>query len=188
MRGQIIAGGALALAVLFAAVAEGQSSLLSEQLEGHGNGFRLVATAELEKISPSEVAGGGAIPPSIGGLPLIAMRRVEEARVSRQLKELWELWVPEGTRPTDLRVSLELVSASSDCDCLSNRRDSRSLVGVTIRPTLPVVVDRREGQILMQGGALLELDLDSVVSAGVHGATLAQECPQVVILLRQAER
>ncbi len=92
--------------------------------------------------------------------------------VVRRMPDLWQLRVFGDVRPEDLDVTYELVSGSGRQDRLSHREHPESEIRVRILPAPPHVVRTERDGAVVQGGAVLELDVAGVRAAGHYQGTI----------------
>ncbi len=93
-------------------------------------------------------------------------------KVTRELPDLWRLWLPNDASPSALEVSYELVSARGRRDRLSHRDSEPSEIEVRVRPIPPAVTARDGAGKELEGGVVLELDVAPARAAGTYLGTL----------------
>ncbi len=92
--------------------------------------------------------------------------------VTRHVPSLWRVTMPRGTNVDDLEITYDVLSEKGRDGCLSLRGKGDFECPVRILPTRPVTVERQDQVDLLEGGAILELDLTTVRYAGTYSGTL----------------
>jgi hypothetical protein len=130
--------------------------------------------ARLANVTPHEVLSGPSTQavavPRGGGLLDLA---VVPATVVRHLPALWELRLPVDYPLEQLRITFEVFSGRGVRDELDRSGgEGGGMSVVELRPTPPEVVRREGNEIVVQGGAVLELDVAEVQRAGRYGGSV----------------
>ena len=87
--------------------------------------------------------------------------------VVRELPRLWRLALPDGSDPAELDVEVEVHSAGGVPGRLDSAEGDGS-ISARVIPTRPVVTRLDDRTSLVEGGALIELDLEGVRQAGTY--------------------
>jgi hypothetical protein len=137
---------------------------------------RVARTVELEAIQATELladhaylalSSGTYTPGGFGaGAPGF------EARIVRTIPALWWMRLRDESDLDTLDVRLNLSANDGGRDRLAHDRDEDSQIRVELRPLDPVVAIDDDDSVVVEGGALLILDLTGVRSAGTYNGTL----------------
>ncbi len=126
---------------------------------------------ELRAVSSVELVRGAAMQAlSIGSEQEIGGIAVET--LIREIPAMWEMSVPSGTPIERLEVVYDLISASGRRQRLSAGSADGEGFAVRVRPLPSIVVSEDEHRAIVQGGALLELDVGLVRRAGRYSGSL----------------
>ncbi|MDX1388367.1 MAG: hypothetical protein R3344_04210 [Acidobacteriota bacterium] len=144
--------------------------------ELHLGAVRLASTVRLDPVEPSEMLADG-VSLSIsegryrpGGFgpdgPAF------DAQIVRRLPAIWWMRLRDPSELDSLGVRLDLTSVDGSRDRLGHSLEHESEIRVTVRPLDPVVSRDDVDSVVIEGGALLILDLSEVRSAGRYTGTL----------------
>ncbi len=103
--------------------------------------------------------------------------------VVRRLPDLWQLHLAPDARLRDLQVSYELVSSQGQQDRLSHSQRPDLEVHTRVWPLAPTILQRdaerrldsdmpTQAGTIVQGGVVLEMEVESVQAAGTYQGTL----------------
>jgi hypothetical protein len=130
---------------------------------------------ELPAVHVAELMTAGRSAVALGGWTGRADAFGVEAprtRVVRRLPALWRLRLEPGQEPGRLGVQYEILTPDGRPDRLATPGRDDSEVRVALRPIPPLVVSVDDQGTVVEGGVVLELDLDAVRAAGRYGGTL----------------
>jgi hypothetical protein len=137
---------------------------------------RVAPTVELEPIQASEIlsdnghlalSAGTYAPGGFGaGIPGV------EARIVRTIPALWWMRLRDERDLDNLDVRVDLSATDGGRGRLAHGRDEGSQIRVEVRPLEPVVTIDDTDSVVVEGGALLILDLTGVRAAGTYNGTL----------------
>lgn len=92
--------------------------------------------------------------------------------VSRSVPELWRMRIPAETSLFALDVNYELVGANGRSSCLGNLEKIGSEIKVAIDEIPPRIIGREAHSMVVEGGMMMHLKLDTARSAGTYSGTL----------------
>ena len=137
---------------------------------------RLTPVVRLEPILASEILPDDlflAVPEgrwSPGGLDFGS--RPFESTIVRTLPGVWWMRLRDERALDDMDVRLELTSGDGTHNRLVHESDQNSQIHVTVEPLAPVVALDDTSSVVIEGGAVLILDISDVRSAGSYSGTL----------------
>jgi len=100
-----------------------------------------------------------------------ATRQVEP-HIVRTIPAVWRMRVRDEHEAYELNVRYELTSPDGRVDRLGPADGSNSEIRTTVRPLPPTVVAVDDAGVVVEGGMVLYLELDSVRRAGSYSGTL----------------
>ena len=160
----------LGVALLLTALSPAQKDpFLSTPFEGP-NQLILPDSISLE-ISSSEV-NRGADERAVVIRSFSEIDQPLDTRVTRGIASLWQYLLPEGGDPNSLDIALGMVAANGEADRLSLANGNPGWIAIKLEPTRPTLVSKTKRGLLLEGGALLELDLANARQAGRYVGTL----------------
>ncbi len=92
--------------------------------------------------------------------------------VSRSVPELWRMRLPVETMLFALDVSYELVGANGRSSCLGSLEKNDSEIKVVIDDIPPRIIGREKHSMVVEGGMVMHLRLDTARSTGTYSGTL----------------
>ncbi len=138
--------------------------------------FSIKPRVHLEPVTAIELAGGNgrqALPSgayrSGGG---VFKSLGVHTSVSRSVPELWRMRMPLDTRLFALDVSYELVGANGRSSCLGSLEEKGSEIKVIIDKIPSRIIGREAHSMVIEGGMVIHMKMDTVRSAGKYSGTL----------------
>jgi hypothetical protein len=126
--------------------------------------------AELTPVTAAELLGSPAARDVPADRPLAEDLRL--LPLIRELPVIWEARLPPGLSPERLEVTWAHAASGQGGALLGPSSAGDALIPLSVQPTAPRVVGHEEGATVVQGGALLRLDLGSVRHSGRYRTTL----------------
>lgn len=174
----ILAGGFLAADCFGQDEGRGRSrDLLSDIRPGQSVGvLELAPHLEIGRVAPGEILGGG----SSQAIAMGSWTRDGatpaafeiETRLVRTMPAVWRMRVREFDSTYATSVRYELTSPDGRVNALTSIEDPSSVIQALVSPLPPLVVDGDIDYLTIEGGLLLNLDLQDVRSSGAHVGTL----------------
>lgn len=138
--------------------------------------LRVEPSFDLDGVVPGELlaAGGARAIPAASWQPdLRAGAGFElDTHVVRSIPAVWSMRLPALDSLAELDVRCEIAGHDGQAGALTHPADSRSIIRVWVRSIAPQVVTGASGDVLVEGGVMLDMDLRDVRSAGPHTGTL----------------
>jgi len=93
-------------------------------------------------------------------------------RIVRRLPSVWRMRLEDAREIDRIEVDYELTALNGKTSCLSAVDGRESELRAEVRNLPPVVVERDADGVIIEGGLVLYMDLESLRSAGQYSATL----------------
>lgn len=131
---------------------------------------------EIGRVAPGEILAGG----SDQGIGMGNWTREGaspaafeiETRLVRSMPAVWRMLVRDFDSTHATNVRYELTSADGVANALTSTNDPSSVIRAYVSPLPPLVVDGDIDYLTIEGGLLLNLDLQGVRTSGPHVGTL----------------
>lgn len=138
--------------------------------------LELAPRLEIGRAMPGEILGGGSAQAitmgswSREGVSPAAFRL--ETRLVRTMPTVWRMRVRELDPTLTTNVRYTLTSPDGRENALTSVEDPSSVIQTLVSPLPPLVVDGDLDYVTIEGGLILNLDLQGVRTSGAHVGTL----------------
>jgi hypothetical protein len=138
--------------------------------------LELAPHLEIGRVAPGEILAGGSGQAIAAGNWTRGGASAEsfeiETRLVRTMPAVWRMRVRDFDSTHATSVRCELTSPDGRVNTLTSIDDPSSVIQALVSPLPPLVVDGDLDYLTIEGGLLLNLDLQSVRTSGAHVGTL----------------
>jgi hypothetical protein len=126
----------------------------------------------VEPVRSRELLGGRSLHPIVFHGEAMPQDVGLVTSFQRELPHLWELHVPLTKTAPSVQVVYELIGDDGRRDLLTHRRDGDSQIFVEVEPLPQRVLAGPPGEMVLEGGVVLHLDVQKARFSGEYGGTL----------------